>query len=205
MGLTAKDKGGGEDFDATPEGLHDGICIGVWDVGTHYSEQFGKSSHKCFIMFELIEQRIQMERDGKIVDLPRAIGKMLTVSLHRKATLRHLLESWRGKSFTPKELDGFDLKRILGVPGQIQVIHNRVDDKTWANINAIMPYTKPGKPKPENPLRFFSLEDGFDIPPNTPEFIVKMIEESSEWNQEPSAEPPEGPGFAPDESEDIPF
>ena len=137
MGLTAKDKLGG-DFTPIPEDLHMAICYGIWDLGTQYSERWQKSAHKVAIVWEIPKVRGDFERNGKMMNLPRAISKQYRLSLHKKADLRKDLESWRGRKFTEDELaNGFDLKRLLGVPCQIQVLHNKVEDKTYANIAAI--------------------------------------------------------------------
>jgi len=180
MGLTAKDKGGG-DFTPIPEDLHLAICYGIWDIGTQFSERWEKSVHKVVIVWELPNCRGEFEKDGKKLDLPRAISKTYRISLHKKADLRKNLESWRGKQFSEEELKGFDLKKLLGVPCQIQVLHNKVDNKTYANISAITKAPAGTKLKPENPIKFFSFEDGVDIPENTPEWIVDLIKNAEEY------------------------
>ena len=139
MGLTAKDTGSGKDFDPCPEGLHHGIAIGIYDLGHQFSEKWGKSSHKCLIMWELPKVRIDIEKDGEKLNLPRAISKQFTVSLHEKSSLRKTLQSWRGKAFTAAELKGFDILNILGANATVQVIHTTRDDRTYANVEAVKP------------------------------------------------------------------
>jgi len=183
MGLMAKDKGGG-DFTPIPEDLHLAVCYGIWDLGTQFSEKWSKTIHKVVIVWELPNCRGEFERDGKMIDLPRAISKTYTVSLHKKADLRKDLESWRGKRFSEEELKGFDLKKLLGAPCQIQVIHNKVDDKTYSNIAALTKAPTGTKIKPENPVTFFSFEEQTDIPINTPQWISDLIKASEEWGGE---------------------
>jgi len=206
MALTAKDKGG-VDFDPTPEGMHQAIAIGIYDLGTQFSEKFGKSAHKCLLMWELPDVRIDIEKDGETVNLPRAISKQYTVSLHEKSALRKDLQTWRGKSFTVDELKGFNVLNVLGANGTLQVIHNKKDDKTYANVAAIMPLVSGEKKKPENPLRSFSFETDEFPPEGTPEWVLDIIKQSDEWKAKGASPdmPPDGdPGFAPDE-DDIPF
>lgn len=186
MGLTAKDKGGG--FEPVPEDLHLAICYGIFDVGTQFSERWEKSVHKVVIVWEIPECRGDFEKDGKTVNLPRAISKTYRVSLHKKAELRKDLESWRGKKFTEDELKGFDLKRLLGIPCQIQVLHNKVDDKTYANISAITKAPTGTKLKTENPQKFFSFEEGKNIPEGTPQWISDMIKNAEEYKGEHNSE-----------------
>jgi hypothetical protein len=181
MALTAKDKGGG-DYEPIPEDLHLAVCYGIWDLGTQYSEIWHQSSHKVVIVWELPEVRGDFERNGKMVSLPRAISKQYRLSLHKKAGLRKDLESWRGKKFTDEELSrGFDLKKLLGVPCQIQVLHNKVEDKVYSNISAIIKAPPGTKVTPENPITFFSFEENVDIPSNTPDWIAKLIKEAKEF------------------------
>lgn len=181
MGLYARDTSDGNGFDPVSQGMHKAICYGVYDLGTQFNEYFGKSSHRVLIQWELPEERIDVDRDGETVNLPRAQSKMYTLSLHEKANLRKDLESWRGRSFTAEELAGFDLQKLLGVDCQIQVIHKKKDDKTYANVSLVIPGI--GKhQETENPQRFYSIDDhGTDIPDGTPEWIEKIIKDSDEW------------------------
>jgi len=182
MGLIATE-GGGSNFEPVSEGLHQAVCYSVYDLGTHYNEKFSKSSHQILIMWELPGERIDIEKNGEKLNLPRAISKKYTLSLGEKANLRKDLQTWRGRAFSAVELKGFDLHKLLGVGCQIQIIHNKKDDKTYANITAIMPMPKGSQPlKAENPLRFYSISDhGQNIPEGTPEWVTEIIKDSDEW------------------------
>jgi len=181
MGLIAKDKGG-TDFQPIPEDLHLAICYGIWDIGTQYNEKWDKTSRKVIIVWELPDCRGEFERDGKKVDLPRAISKTYTLSLHEKAALRKDLESWRGKKLTEEELKGFDLKKLLGAACQIQVLHNKIGDKIFTNIATITKAPSGTHPYPENPPTFFSFDDGMEIPASTPKWIKDRINASEEYH-----------------------
>lgn len=179
MGLTAK-KPKGEDFPILPEGVKVAICFGLFDIGTQYNERWDKETRQVIIVWEIPEERITINEE----DLPRAISQKYTLSLHEKAQLRKHLEAWRGKAFTEQELNGFDMKNILGKGCQLQIIHNKKNDKTYANIAAIMALPKGmTQPKPENPLKYFSFEDQQDIPENTPKWIADLIKQSKEYKQ----------------------
>lgn len=203
MGLTAKEPEG-SDFQPIPQGMHQAICTGIYDLGTQFNTYFGKRQHKVLFCWELPMVRGEFERDGKMMDLPRAISKEYTLSLNERAILRKDLETWRGKSFTENELKGFDLKRILGVSCTLQILHKRKDDKTYANVVGITPVSPIVEiNQPENPLRFFSFEEGMNIPEGTPEWIADKIKQADENKsyEEPSFEE-EYPEF---EDSDIPF
>jgi len=213
MGLLAKEpETGGSDFEIIPADTYHAICYAVWDLGTHYSEYYGKSSHKVLINWELPDLRIDIEKNGETLNLPRAMSKRYTLSLHKNAALRKDLESWRGKKFTSDELQGFDLRNLLGVNCLLQVIHNKVEDKTYANVNSVSKLLSSIKSKtPENPTGFFSFADGFEIPDNCPKWVCDIIQQSNEWDAEFN---PKGKGDNPDEpiidtpyptDDDIPF
>ena len=183
MGLIARDKGGGN-YEPIPEDLHLTVCYGIWDIGTQFSDKWGKATHKVVIVWELPNCRREFEQDGVKRNLPMAISKRYTLSLHKKAELRKDLESWRGKKFTDEELKGFDLKKLLGVPCQIQVLHTESDGKTYANIATITKAPSGTKIKPENSLKFFSFEEGSEIPDGTPDWIVTLIQQAEESSPE---------------------
>jgi hypothetical protein len=220
MGLKASAKGG--DFKPLPEGVYVATCYSIIDLGTHVSDKFKdkagafKVQRKVLFGWEVPEERIDVERDGKSVNLPRAISRKYTLSLHEKAELRKTLEAWRGKAFTAAELEGFDVKAVLGASCQLQVVHEHSEDgKTWANIGAIMALPK-GMPRPkaENPLTFFSFDDWdkkTESIPALPEWVDKILQESEEFKAaqggtQESAEPEPGAETqsAADDS-DLPF
>ena len=133
MGLIAKTTGG--DFELVPEGMHVARCYRVIDMGTQFNEQYQKSFHKILISWEFPEEKMS---DGR----PFAITKKYTLSLHKKATLRSHLESWRGRKFTDEEAQGFDISKLMGATCYINVVHSKTGDNTYANVAAITPLPK---------------------------------------------------------------
>lgn len=131
MTLIAKDDG--RDFTPHPEGQYRAVCCDVIDLGQVESrfENKVKMKHKCRVVFQT---EAKME-DGRPFLL---YGAKLTVTLNEKGALRPFLESWRGKAFTADELKGVDLENLLGINAVVQVVHNVVGDRTYANISAIM-------------------------------------------------------------------
>lgn len=182
MPLTAKE-GNGAQFPPVPMGLHLAVSYGIWDLGTHTEEKWNKDVHKILISWEIPGERIDIEKDGKEQNLPRVISNSYRLSLHKKANLRRDLESWRGKVFTPEELEGFDVYNVLGASCQLNIIHNEKDKKVYANISSIVPAPKGTKLEPENPTMIFSFEDYPEkgIPEGTPDWIKEIIKDSQEW------------------------
>lgn len=141
MSLIAKAE---SDFEYTlaPQGVHLAICVQLIDLGTqppHPNSPYGKSSHRVLIGWELCNEH---NDDGK----PILVWKEYTVSLFEQAHLYKDLISWRGKPFSEKELEAFDLQNILGKPCQLQIIHEKgkgLNSKnTYARVERIMACTK---------------------------------------------------------------
>jgi len=186
MSLIAKENSG-EGFEPIPTGVHHGLCYGIVDIGTQPGNEVLKyaPSHKVVFLYEIPEERIEIEQEGRKVNLPRTVSSMYTLSLGKKAKLRPMLESWRGRPFTEAELEGFDLKNVLGANGLLNIIHTKKADKTYANISSVSPLMK-GTPKrtTELPQIFFSLAECGDriVVPNTlPDWIKAKIMQSAEY------------------------
>lgn len=150
MAIMATDTGGGGDFSPVPAGTHIAICDQVIDLGKQkiVSQQFGESiKHQVYIRWQIPEERVEWEHEGQKHEGPAVIGKSYTLSLGDKANLRKDLQAWRGKPFTPDELRGFDIAKLLGVPATITVTHTEKDGRTYANIASVGGIPK-GMPKP---------------------------------------------------------
>ncbi|ABD27457.1 conserved hypothetical protein, putative phage associated protein [Novosphingobium aromaticivorans DSM 12444] len=150
MAIMATDTGGGGDFSPVPPGTHFAVCDQVVDLGKQKSEFQGevKVQHKVYIRWQIPAERVEWEHDGKKHEGPAVIGKTYTLSLSDKANLRKDLQAWRSKPFTPDELRGFDIAKLLGAPATITITHTEKDGKTYANVASLGSIPK-GMPKPE--------------------------------------------------------
>ena len=201
MGITAREGG---TIKLIPEELYEAVCGSVIDLGTHEDTTYGKRQRKVMIGFEIPSLTFKTDNGEE----PRVIGKAYTLSLRDKANLRKDLESWRGKKFTDDELLGFDLKKIIGVSAQIQVIHNTTKKgKKYAWISTLMKCKVALKLQRE--AQYFSFEDSMTaIPGNIPEWIVKIIQSSDEYTAMTAADQapaPEEQQDASQNNDDIPF
>lgn len=216
MGLIAKDTGGGEDFTPVPQGTHIAVCNMVADLGLQETTFNGeaKVKHQCFVRWELPYERVEYtDQSGAKQEGPMMIGKVYTLSLSEKANLRKDLEAWRGKSFTPPELEGFDLFNLLGVGCQVTVTHREKGGKVYANVTGIAGWPK-GMEKPgttENALLKYSEDDRADFE-KLPEWLRKKISEakpadhSTQQDGDPGADDPGDYGSpGGDLDDEIPF
>lgn len=132
-----------EKFPLPDEGTVQAVCAGVWDLGMQKTSYKGvdKIQHKVVVAWE-INQMIdspQSEYHGK----PYMLSKTYTLSLFENASLRHDLESWRGKAYTEAEINvGVDVEKLYGVNCLVGVAHVTKGDKTYANITSILPLLK---------------------------------------------------------------
>ena len=132
MPIIAKSSGGGN-FIPCPPGQHSAVCVDIVDMGlleVKFGKEAPKSQHKIRIVWQVEE----VMADNR----PFIVQRRYTLSLHEKATLRKDLESWRGKQFTAEELEGFDLEVLLGIPCLLNVIQEKKDGSTYANVASIM-------------------------------------------------------------------
>ncbi len=153
MSLTVKDKG--NDFLPPPEGLHIARCYAVVDLGMQENKAFGTRSPKVLIGWELGDSIMP---DGK----PFIQMQSYTASISQSSKLRALLEGWRGKGFTAGELQGFQLRTLLGAPCYLTTKHilNPQASQPWSSIISIckLPNTVVCPP-PVNPPLYFDLDE----------------------------------------------
>lgn len=131
-----------------PEGLFAACCVDVQALGLVQGAYGPK--HKVRLVWQLDLETDEGHR--------YEVARVYTLSLHERATLRKDLESWRGRAFTERELDGFDLEKLLGVNAQIQVVARLGDDgQVYANVATVIPPVK-GGPRLA-PIDFVRLKD----------------------------------------------
>jgi hypothetical protein len=160
--------------------------------------------HKVRLRWELSDEIMEGD-DAK----PFSISKTYTLSLHEKAALRHDLEAWRGKAFTAEELKGFELKKLMGAPCQLTVVHETgKNGNTYANVKAISPLAKGMTPPPEaqNGLVYYEVEDGKnEVFESFTDKLKEFIAGCQEWTNPTKTEAPtadKAPGV---EDDQIPF
>lgn len=154
------------------EGDYNAVCDAIVAVGPVLNTRYNNVSNKVWIHFET-DQKTQ---DGA----PKGIWMQQTQSIGSKANLGKLLTQWRGRPFTPEELQKFELTKILGVPAYLTITNNTANNgNTYANIAMIRPARVQMKASAEPWV--FDVDD----PAKTnwdkvPEFIQKQINESQE-------------------------
>lgn len=131
------------DFKIIPAGNYLARCYGMIELGT-IKEDGGVYAGK-----EQKKVRISWETPHECEDFgeglaPYVIHQEYLLSMHEKANLRHVLESWRGAPFTEADVARFDVTRVLGKPCMINVIHktSAANGNTRAKIASVTPLPK---------------------------------------------------------------
>ena len=169
------------------EGTHLGVCFQMIDLGMQYSETFKNSSRKILIGWEIPDETY--ERDGE--KFPRTISKTYTASLNENAKLREDLEAWRGKAFTPEELAGFDLRKIVGKSCLLNIVHTERGDKVYANVGSVMSLMRGMKPGElsEPPIIYDIDDDPVEKVDDLPKWISDTIKKSVSYQEKLNAKP----------------
>lgn len=134
----------GGDFVLIPADSYVARCVQMVHIGTRNKPYKGtpKMVEQVRITWELYEHLVK-DKDGK--DMPALISQEYTLSMGAKANLLKMLTSWRGKPFTPEEIENFDVSALVKAPCLLQVIHNpdkKDATKIYANVGAIQKLPK---------------------------------------------------------------
>lgn len=172
------------------------ILRGLIDLGTQSSTYEGehKSARKITLKFEVADTE-NRRSDGT----PHVVSKRFTASLHERAALRKFLEAWRGRPFTPEELKGFDMGKLLGVPCLLGIVHQEREGKTFAGISSCMKLPR-GMAAPQASEALEHWDMSGSVPPDWTVFaaLPKRLQETIEASPEfARLQPPKSVAVAP--------
>lgn len=220
--MTLIAKASESNFIPVPAGMHLARCYRVIDLGTQKSEYMGnvKNLRKVMLQFEVHGDD---DLGNPIVTgkgEPMTISKNYTLSLAEMATLRKDLQMWRGREFTKKELEGFELVNVLDKWAMISVVLTENNGKTYTNIGAVMPVPatikQAGLPKAFNKVGMFVIDSpDMEMFNSFSEGLQNKIAQSPEWQsrigvqtyEPPPSRPRSTPVATADDfaEDDIPF
>lgn len=185
-------------YTPVPEGTHIARCYSLIHIGTVKTVWQGneRDTYKVRLAFEFpYEKKVFTEGEG---EKPLVMSSEYTLSMSSKSSLRKVVEGIVGKKFTDDDAYDFDLESVVGTPCQIQVVHEKKDDKLFANIGAVMPLAKGQTCPPQfNETNILSFDNWSDaVFESLPKFIKDKIMTSKEYQEKNNANVP---------SSDIPF
>jgi hypothetical protein len=143
-------KSEGVGFAPAPSGTHAAVLVDVIDLGW-IPNSFAKPGqadkvHKIRLVWQLAECPPGSDRRY-------TVGRLYTLSLHERSTLRKHLDAWVGP-LSPSQLAGFDLEELIDCASLLSIVHNDRDGATWANVEAVMRLPKGmAAPEPDGYVR----------------------------------------------------
>lgn len=182
MAINAKNTGGSREL--VPAGNYVARCYQMIEVGTVTENIKGdvKNIHKVRIGWELPEETKVF--DQKRGPQPLVIDQEYTLSMNEKANLRKMLESWRGKGFTEKEAECFDITKLLGVPCMLNIIHKTSKaGNDYESVTSVTAVPR-GLKVPDQVNKNFVLSyDNFDesLFNTLPDFLKTKMQGSAEY------------------------
>ena len=168
-----------------------GVLYSLVDLGhqkTNWDNQ-EKWTPKVRLTFELPDQtdEFEVEENGKrtTIQKPMVVSIEQTRSLGEKASLRKLLEQWRGQTFTSKELQAFSLKNLLGKPAMLTLIHKTSQQgRQYCAIAGASKLPK-GMKAPATTINdtiYYEIEEGEGGQfPDMPDWLQEKIRASKEF------------------------
>lgn len=191
-----------------PAGNHIARCVEMIHIGTIMEttgQYAGKFMNKVRLTWETPDEQHDF---GKGMQ-PFMVSKEFTLSMSEKATLRKMLESWRGKPFTEDQAKKFDVTALLGKPCMLSVIHKvSKTGSTYADISGIAGLPKgfecPAQINPSKVLEYDNwMQDVFD---SLPDFVKNKVITSQEYHALNNPGVTETKAAAVEaENEDLPF
>lgn len=123
-------------FKAHPEGQFVGQCVDTINLGEKVQDFPGTTPYlapTCALVFRTGEVN---EDTGEFID----IAKEYTVSMGEKANLRKDLTTWRGRPYTPEQIEaGVPLDKLTGNHALLTISHRTSGKgRVYANITAIV-------------------------------------------------------------------
>lgn len=173
--------GGGQTRQIAPEGAYPARCYQIIDKGTTFDEKWGNKKRKVQFLFELPTETAVFSEDKG--EQPFYVKAVFNLTMGEKASLRKFVESWIGKKLTDAQAGDFDITKLLGHPGMINIAHNGKDDRVYANIMSISPLPKglACPPAINELLAYDTTEHNEAVFNKLPDFLKDDIRKSDEW------------------------
>lgn len=152
-------------LEPAPEGVHPAVCVDVINLGEEeeaFDNQKPRKVRKLGFVWQVFPEDGSRDSAGR----PFIIDAKVTASVNDGARLRLMLESWRGKPYSPDDLKSIQPMKVKGQACLIEVYHSVRLGNIYANIKDdmvrgpagqerkfanITPYSGPAlKPEPEH-------------------------------------------------------
>jgi hypothetical protein len=189
------------------------------DLGTHTEDgNYGiQTNRKIRFSWELPDELHVFDQEKG--PQPFAVHRILNFVISPRSNFQKMLESWRGRAFTEDELENFEIKKVVGAPCMVTIVHATKGAQTYANVDTVAPLPTKWKAimaAPVNQPIYYEIEMGQNaIFKGLPEWIRQQIANCNEWKDTTKPEVGEAPSTeedpfqstteAGDGTDDIPF
>lgn len=177
------------DFEVPPAGTHPAVLVAIVDLGTQTTNFQGeeRSARKVCLVWELVSEK-------KANGANHIIGRDYTLSFAKKASLRQLVEKWRGREFGEDEQ--FDLGKLAGRECLLSLVHKEsASGNTFAKVEGVAQPPKNMKiGKATNPTVMWELgsTDAFPdhdwLPYSYGKKLIDVVQQSKEYKNNGKAE-----------------
>lgn len=175
-----------------PFGTQLARLIQIVDLGTHKEEgqdqktgaKVLRDRRKVRLVWELPTKKAVF-RDGGEPE-PFTVGRNLTLSLDKKASLSPVVEGIIGRPLTDPERKGFDISKLLGEACLLAVSpHTKQDGGASFKVGATSPLMDGQEvPPAHNPLVVYQTKDGAsEVYQSFPDWLKQEIAESPEFKR----------------------
>ena len=173
--------GGSQTRQIAPEGAYPARCYQIIDKGTTFDEKWGNKKRKVQFLFELPTETAVFSEDKG--EQPFYVKGVFNRTMGEKASLRKFIESWIGKKLTDAQAGDFEITKLLGHPGMINIGHTGKEDRVYANIMSISPLPKglACPPAINELLAYDTTEHDEAVFNKLPDFLKDDIRKSDEW------------------------
>lgn len=177
----------GERIPIIESGSYAGVCCGIIDLGTQQSVYNGEERFRSelLIVFEIPDELIEINGESK----PRQVSRRFTKSVHENSSFRGFLKSWRGHDFTEAELQDFDMRKMLGVSGVLNVVHNvsKSNGNTYAYLDGVVKLMKGMSVGDAENLHYFNIgmEESWQAFAKLPDWVKETINKSEDCKHAP--------------------
>lgn len=183
---TLPDKTSLKEFAPVPVGTHLARCISLIHIGHIPNTIKGAKSdirNVIRLTWELPEELLPA-KDGE-TGMPYVISQDYTLSMHEKASLRKLVQTWLGTKMTDEEAENFDVESLIGKACLLNVIHtvSNANGKTYGNVQSVT--SLPGKMKCPEQVNASSIYTWDTMTPAEmdliPPFITAKMKTATEY------------------------
>lgn len=174
-----------KEYEKIKPGLHNAICVGVWNVGVQKIKFKDEIKHKQQVVIGF-----EVEQRNSETKLQMFHPQVYNMSLHEKSNLSGVIESWMAKRLSKEDRSSFDLTQLIGKKATLNIIYN----EDYVNISAVLPPQDSNKMKSEDvlkgevPTRVKNLRAKAVINDNEPQINIDDVKPLKDLEKKPEAE-----------------